>query len=322
MYLAVFIVMVAGSTLQSSVGMGQGLLAAPLLRLLEPDLLPGPIVLAGFLTGAVLAMRNSKRTDAREVAPALLGRFVGAGVAIGLLALLSDRGLTIMIGVIVLALVAARLTGLKIPRKPATLAGTGFVSPIVLAGFLTGAVLAMRNSKRTDAREVAPALLGRFVGAGVAIGLLALLSDRGLTIMIGVIVLALVAARLTGLKIPRKPATLAGTGFVSGISGTIAALGGAPMGLLYEQHARARDFRGPMGVFQMIGGVASVLMLTVAGQMDGRAWALGFALLPPLMLGWLLARWVTPVVDRGLLGPVVLIMSGVSATALILSEVL
>jgi hypothetical protein len=40
------------------------------------------------------------------------------------------------------------------------------------------------------------------------------------------------------------------------------------------------------------------------------------------MLGWLLARWVTPVVDRGLLGPVVLIMSGVSATALILSEVL
>lgn len=235
MYLAVFIVMVAGSTLQSSVGMGQGLLAAPLLRLLEPDLLPGPIVLAGFLTGAVLAMRNSKRADAREVAPALLGRFVGAGVAIGLLALLSDRGLTIMIGVIVLALVAARLTGLKIPRKPATLAGIGFVS---------------------------------------------------------------------------------------GISGTIAALGGAPMGLLYEQHARARDFRGPMGVFQMIGGVASVLMLTVAGQMDGRAWALGFALLPPLMLGWLLARWVTPVVDRGLLGPVVLIMSGVSATALILSEVL
>jgi uncharacterized membrane protein YfcA len=233
-YLAVFIVMVAGSTLQSSLGMGQGLLAAPLLRLLEPDLLPGPIVLAGFLTGTVLAMRNSKVADAREVTPAIFGRFAGAGVAIALLAALSERGLTITIGVIVLALVAARLGGLKIPRKSSTLAVTGFVS---------------------------------------------------------------------------------------GIGGTIAALGGAPMGLLYEQHTRARDFRGPMGAFQMIGGVASLVLLTVAGQMDSRAWALGLALLPPLMLGWLLARWVTPIVDRGLLGPLVLIVSGASATVLILSEV-
>lgn len=233
-YLAVFVVVVAGSTMQSSVGMGQGLVSAPLLRLLEPDLLPGPIVLAGFLTGTVLAIRNSKVADAREVTPAILGRFAGAGVAIALLAALSERGLTIMIGVIVLVLVAARVCGLKIPRKPVTLAGTGFVS---------------------------------------------------------------------------------------GISGTIAALGGAPMGLLYEQHARARDFRGPMGVFQMVGGAASVALLTIAGQMDGRAWALGLALLPPLMLGWLLARWVTPIVDRGLLGPLVLIVSGASATVLILSEV-
>ena len=92
--------MVAGSTLQSSLGMGQGLLSAPLLRLLEPDLLPGPIVLAGFLTGTVLAIRNSKVADAHEVTPAIVGRFAGAGVAIALLAALSERGLTITIGVI------------------------------------------------------------------------------------------------------------------------------------------------------------------------------------------------------------------------------
>ena len=235
MYIAVFLVMAAGSTLQSSVGMGQGLVAAPLLRLLEPDLLPGPIVIAGFLTSAVLAMRNS---------------------------------------------------------KPA------------------------------DAREVTPAIFGRFLGAGVAAAMLAALSERGLTITIGVIVLALVALRLIGLKIPRTPATLAGTGVVSGISGTIAALGGAPMGLLYEQHTRARDFRGPMGAFASIGGVISIGVLMVAGQIDGRSWVLGATLLPPLMLGWLLARWLTPIVDRGLLGPLVLTVSSVSASVLILSEVL
>ncbi len=234
-YVAVFAIVALASTLQSSVGMGQGLLAAPLLRLIEPDLLPGPLVVAGLLTSIVLAARNS---------------------------------------------------------RPA------------------------------DVREVAPAIVGRFVGAAVAVALLAALSERGLTITIGVIVLSLVAVRLSGVRISRTPTSLAGTGIVSGISGTIASLGGAPMGLLYEQHARARDFRGPMGAFQMLGGTASVLMLSLAGEMDARAWKLAGVLIPPLMLGWILARWVTPIVDRGLLGPLVLGVSSLSALVLISSELI
>jgi len=93
------------------------------------------------------------------------------------------------------------------------------------------------------------------------------------------------------------------------------------MGLLYEQHARARDFRGPMGAFGLIGGIISLALLVIAGQMDQRAWLLGLSLVPPLAIGWVLARWVTPIVDRGLLGPLVLIVSSASATVLIVSEV-
>ncbi len=233
-YVAVFVVMAVASTLQSSIGMGQGLVAAPLLRLIEPDLVPGPIVVAGVLTSAVLALRNTRVADVREVAPAIVGRFVGAVVAVALLAALSERGLTITIGLMVLGLVAVRLSGLRIPRSPTSLAGTGVVS---------------------------------------------------------------------------------------GVSGTIASLGGAPMGLLYEQHTRARDFRGPMGAFQMIGGAVSVLLLNIAGEMDGRSWKLAALLLPPLALGWILAHWVTPIVDRGLLGPLVLAVSSVSALVLIATEV-
>lgn len=234
-YVAVFVVMVVASTVQSSVGMGQGLLSAPLLRLLHPELLPGPIVFAGFLTSVVLVIRNSQRSDVRETLPAIAGRIVGIGIAIGLLAILSEQGLTLTIGGIVLLMVALRLIGLKIERTPRTLAG-----------------------------------------AGVA----------------------------------------------SGIGGTIAALGGAPLGLLFEQHARARDFRGPMGVIMAVGGAITVVSLSVAGEIDREGWLLGLALLPPVVLGWLLARWVTPIVDRGLLGPAVLIMSAGSASALILGELL
>lgn len=231
--MAVFVVMVVASTVQSSVGMGQGLLSAPLLRLLHPDLLPGPIVFAGFLTSVVLMLRNSRRSDVRETLPAIAGRIVGIGIAIGLLAVLSEQGLTITIGGIVLFMVALRLVGLRVERTPKVLGGTGVVS---------------------------------------------------------------------------------------GIGGTIAGLGGAPLGLLYEQHARARDFRGPMGVIMAVGGAVTVLSLAVAGELDQEGWLLGLALLPPVALGWLLARWVTPIVDRGFMGPAVLAMSTGSAAVLILGE--
>lgn len=234
-YLLVFLVMVIASTVQSSVGMGQGLLSAPLLRLIEPDLIPGPIVFVGVLTSIVLAVRNTRRTDVVEVVPAIAGRTVGAGIAVALLAVLSDRGLTLAIGGIVLGLVILRLTGLKIARSARALAGTGIVS---------------------------------------------------------------------------------------GVGGTIAGLGGAPMALLFEQDSEARNFRGPMGAFQAIGGLSSLGLLVIAGEMDADAWLLGALLVPPVMLGWILARWVTPVVDRGFLRPVVLGLSSASALVLIASEVL
>lgn len=232
-YIAVFAVMVAASTVQASVGMGQGLLSAPLLRLLHPDLLPGPIVLVGLLTGIAVMVRDSQRTDVAEVVPAIAGRAVGTGIAIALLAVLSESGLTVMIGAIVLILVILRVTGARVAKTPKTLAG-----------------------------------------AGVA----------------------------------------------SGIGGTIAALGGAPIGLLYEQHARARDFRGPLAVFITAGGIFGVGSLALAGKYDDGGWLLGLALVPPVAIGWILARWVTPIVDRGFLGPIVLVLSSSSAIVLILSQ--
>jgi len=227
--------MVVASTVQASAGMGQGLISAPLLRLLEPDLLPVPIVIAGLLTTAVVAKRNSQLADLHQVKPAIVGRIIGNVMAVGLLFALSDRGLTIGIGLIVLFYVGLRLAGLHVPMST-----------------------------------------GSLTAAGVA----------------------------------------------SGIGGTIAALGGAPMGLLYEQHAQARNFRGPLGAFGMVGVSLSIVILAIAGEFDTRALGLSLALIPPLLFGWLLAKWVTPIIDRGFLSPLVLGISSASAVVLLASELL
>lgn len=232
-YAGVFVVVVVASTVQSSVGMGHGLIAAPLLRLLHPELLPGPIVMAGFFVSVGLAARNSRRSDLVEVVPALAGRLFGIGIAIGLLATLSEGGLTIVIGGIVLAIVALRLFGFEVAR-----------------------------------------------------------STRSLTV----------------------------AGVASGIGGAIAALGGAPMGLLYEQHTSARDFRGPMGAFLVVGSFLTIVSLVIFGELDGEAALLGMTLLPPIVVGWVLARWVTPFVDRGFLRPAVFVLSASAAAVLIVGE--
>ena len=234
-YLAVCGVLLVASTVQSSAGFGHGLIAAPVLRLLHPDLLPGPIVVAGF------------------------------AVAIG---------------------------------------------------------VARRNSKRADLPEMVPALSGRVVGNVIAVVLLSLLSDRGLSVAIGVIVLAFVGLRYAGVGIPRTNTSLAGAGVVSGVGGTIAALGGAPMALLYEQHTSARDFRGPMGWYTFFGSGLSVATLAVTGVYDSDAIRNAALLLPPIAVGWSLARWGTPLLDRGYLRPLVLGLSATSAAALVIGELI
>lgn len=234
-YILVFGVLLVGSTVQSAAGFGNGLIAAPLLRLLHPELLPGPIVLAGLVVSISVFVRNSRRSDLPIVAPAVLGRIVGTVVAIGLLAALSDRGLSIAIGLIV----------------------------------LTFALL-----------------------------------------------------RIAGVQIERTTPTLGAAGLVGGVGGTIAALGGAPMALLYEQHAQARDFRGPMGWYTVVGGSASVALLLVSGELDSEGLRLGLALMPPVAVGLFISRWVTPIIDRGFLRPLVLGLSIFSALALLAGEIL
>lgn len=227
--------MVVGSTVQSSIGMGQGLVTTPILRLLHPDLLPGPVVIAGL------------------------------AVSVGLV---------------------------------------------------------IRNSEVGDVRPLLPAFAGRLVGLAIAVWLLATLDERNLSLFIAGLVLAFVVMRLAGVNLALTPATLGGAGVVSGVGGAIAGLGGAPMALVLEQHSAARNFRGPMGLLLAVGGAISTLVLVVAGVIDGEAALLGLSLLPPIAVGWVLARWTTPIVDRGYLRPLVLGLSAASAVVLLASEML
>ena len=57
-YILVYLVLIIGSCLQSVIGFGLGLLGAPLIFLIMPELVPGPMILNALLLTTLLAVKH------------------------------------------------------------------------------------------------------------------------------------------------------------------------------------------------------------------------------------------------------------------------
>lgn len=72
------LIVLGGSLVQGLLGIGFGLLAAPLLYLLDPSYVPGPILLLGFLLACCMLLGNHQAPAWRRPMPAILARLPGA----------------------------------------------------------------------------------------------------------------------------------------------------------------------------------------------------------------------------------------------------
>jgi uncharacterized membrane protein YfcA len=90
------------SALQASIGFGIGLLAAPIVALVDPGLIPGTLIMvAAFLT-LMVVIRERQDIDLHGTGWALVGRVPGTIAGALLLAMLPHRALAIMLAGVVL----------------------------------------------------------------------------------------------------------------------------------------------------------------------------------------------------------------------------
>lgn len=122
------LVVLAGATLQGSVGFGLGLVGAPLLMLINPAFIPGPLLTTGLVLTLLLAHRNRHSVDLGEIGWAVAGRLAGVVIAAAVVASISTDGLAIMLGVLVLLLVGLSLSSLHLQPTRGTLLVAGTVS--------------------------------------------------------------------------------------------------------------------------------------------------------------------------------------------------
>ena len=120
-----------GACLQGSLGFGVGLVAAPVLVLLDPELVPGPSLCLGVPLTFMVAWRERALLSVRRVGWAILARFPGSLVGSVAVVLLSAQALALLFAVAILAAVGLSLVGLS-------------ASPTrrnqILAGFTSGAM--------------------------------------------------------------------------------------------------------------------------------------------------------------------------------------
>ena len=170
--------------------------------------------------------------------------------------------------------------------------------PVLASTMVFTTLLTVRERRAVDLDGLRWAVVGRAAGTIPAAALLAVLPAERLSLLFGGIVLLGVALSVSGLHVEPRPVSLLVAGALSGIMGTIAAIGGPPMALLY-QHAAGARIRGTLSSLFLIGTMISLAALIFVGRFGRDELRLTLALLPGAVVGFVVSRRIASRLDRG-----------------------
>lgn len=130
--------MLVGGAIQGAVGFGANLFASPLLVLLDPAYVPGPLLISAMVFNGLMMRRDPGAHHWRQIRWPIAGLLPGSVAAAAIVASVSSRGLAIVFGLVILGAVGLSASGLHPPRNRGTLlvggAASGFMGTAVGIG--------------------------------------------------------------------------------------------------------------------------------------------------------------------------------------------
>jgi hypothetical protein len=136
--LAVVLVMAFGSAVQASVGFGLSLAAAPILILINPLLVPAPLLVAALVLTILVSYRDRQGIQVTGVGSLMAGRVLGTAPGALLIAVLPLDRTRLVLGLLILAAVGISLVGYRPSQRPLTLFSVGIVSGFMSATSAVG----------------------------------------------------------------------------------------------------------------------------------------------------------------------------------------
>lgn len=159
-----------GTCIQGALGFGMGTIAAPLIAILAPDLIPGVIITMGIGLTLPMTLRERRHLDVRGTGIALLGRVGGSFGGAMLVAEMSTSFLGCMVGLIVLVGLVLNLGGWRPPPSGRNLIIAGVTSGVCgTATSIGGPPMALIWQHETAARLRSSMSLFFLVGSLISV---------------------------------------------------------------------------------------------------------------------------------------------------------
>jgi uncharacterized membrane protein YfcA len=180
--------------------------------------------------------------------------------------------------------------------------------PLAIAAMSLILGSAWRERRSIDLKGAGWVLAGRVPGTLLGAALLAAASTMMLSVLLGSLVLLAVGISLLHGRFARTRLLSLAVGFTSGIMGTLAALGGPPIAVLY-QHEEGPRIRATLAAVFAAGALMSLTGIALVGRLGRDELLLGAVLVPPVLLGLLASNAVLRVLDPGRIRTFVLIFA-------------
>jgi len=166
----VALALLAGATVQSLVGLGLGLVAAPVISLVDPTLMPEVMLWLACSYPLVTLAHEREEIHWAGLGWSLPSRVLGTAVGVAAVATFSTRSLGLVVAVMVLAAVLVTWLAVRPPMTRGTLVAAGLVSGFAgTATSIGGPPMAILYQDRPP-RQIRTTLAVYFmVGAGLSL---------------------------------------------------------------------------------------------------------------------------------------------------------
>lgn len=166
----VFLAVLAGAVVQAVVGLGIGLVAAPVITLLAPQLMPGVLISLAFVLPMITLAEERRDIDWHGLNWSLPTRVLGTFAGVWVVGAFTTDQLGVLIGLMVLVAVALTWRAVEVPVNRGTLGVAGFVGGVTgTATSIGGPPFALLYQHRPP-RQIRTTMAVYFlVGAGISL---------------------------------------------------------------------------------------------------------------------------------------------------------
>jgi uncharacterized protein len=122
------LVLAVGGVIQGVVGFGIALVGVPVVALIQPELVPGPMLMVASVHTVLSVIREHEHVDWRGVGWAMLGRVPGTVIGVIVIDSLPQRDFFLVVGLAVLAFTVLSMIAWRPRPTPGALTTAGLFS--------------------------------------------------------------------------------------------------------------------------------------------------------------------------------------------------